>query len=79
MTCRRLAAQITGWRVGVRVKEGGAHIVLELNCVYVIEAVIGKRKYKDLNKCRKLQFVMIHLSLAFTSGCQMIFAVPSNS
>ena len=38
VTCRRLAAQISGWRVGVRVKEGGAHIVLELNCGVFIEA-----------------------------------------
>lgn len=61
VTCRRLAAQITDWGVGVRVEEGGAHIVLELNCGVFIEAVIGKRKHKDLNKCRKLQFVMVHL------------------
>lgn len=38
VTCRRLAAQISGWRVGVRVKEGGAHIVLALNCGIFIEA-----------------------------------------
>jgi len=38
VTCRKLAAQISGWRVGVRVKEGGAHIVLELNCGVFIEA-----------------------------------------